>query len=576
MNKSNKTLLRTILGVLCAALIGGCLYLNTLMPIITGYAAKNLASAVFVSGRDAADVEALDLNFSFIKFTRNKVDRENQTVTSRFLWSRSVAVYREGYGVTLLRGKKLSQLKAETFPLKASAPIPERLVPGDSALTARLSPIAQALVNEQAYNGTPFAFVVLHQGKVVAERYREGMGPDTRLLSWSMAKSFTNALVGIMQKDGLLDIHAPMAIPEWQADGRKAITLSDMMQMQSGLQWNENYGNRSDVNLMLHREQDMGLYAQSKPLEYEPGTHWYYSSGSTNVIMRYLRGMFSTQEAFLTYIQERLFAPLGIWNACFEPDMSGTPVGSSYLYVTARDYARFGQLFLDNGCVGEERILPEGWVEYTTTPASASEGRYGAFFWLNRSLAQPDAPEDMFSCQGHDGQEIFIIPSRELVVVILGYSPKPDRVIDFNGVLKDILAAFMSACNSPNNMANPASETQAVMETQASQTPVAFPDVEVKPTFNGEDANAFAQWAYGQLNYPEQAKADGIQGRVVVQFTIGSDGAVRDVQVLRSVREDLDAEAVRVVSSSPQWEPGMQDGTPVPVSFIFPVVFKLQ
>ena len=439
MKHKTKTILRICTGTLAAALIGGCLYLNTLMPIITGYAAKNLASAVFVSGRDAADVEALDLHFSFIKFTSNKVDPEKKTVTSRFLWSKSVAAYREGYGVTLLRGKKADALQAEVYPIPLPEPIPERLLPGDEALAARLEPIAEALVDRKAYNGTPFAFVVLHEGKIVAERYREGMGADTRLLSWSMAKSFTNALVGIMAKDGMLDIYAPMAIPEWQADERKAITLNDMMQMQSGLHWNENYGNRSDVNLMLHREQDMGLYAQSQPLEYEPGTHWYYSSGSTNVVMRYLRGLFPSDEAFLSYIQERLFAPLGIWNACFEPDMSGTPVGSSYLYVTARDYARFGQLFLDDGLVGDERILPKGWVDYTRTPASCSEGRYGAFFWLNRSLTLPDIPADTFSCNGHDGQQIYIIPSKDLVVVILGYSPKPAHVIDFNGVMRDII-----------------------------------------------------------------------------------------------------------------------------------------
>ena len=440
MKNTTKTTLRIVLGLLLAAIVGGCLYLNTLMPIITGYAAKNLASAVFVSGRDAADAEALDLNFSFIKFNHNKVDMENKTVTSRFLWSKSVAVYREGYGVTLLRGKKAEELKAEAFPLPAVEPIPERLLPGDEALAAKLEPIAEALVDKHEYNGTPFAFVVLHKGAVVAERYREGMGPDTRLLSWSMAKSFTNALIGIMSKDGMLDVHAPMDIPEWQNDGRKAITLHDMMQMQSGLEWNENYGNRSDVNLMLFREKDMGLFAQSKPLEYEPGTHWYYSSGSTNIVMRYLRGMFPSDEAFLSYMQERLFTPLGIWNACFEPDMNGTPIASSFLYVTARDYARFGQMYLDDGCVGEERILPEGWVEYTCLPASDSNGCYGAYFWLNLGQALPDAPADAFSCVGHDGQQIFIFPSKELVVVILGYSPKPDRVIDFNGVLKDILA----------------------------------------------------------------------------------------------------------------------------------------
>ena len=155
--------------------------------------------------------------------------------------------------------------------------------------------------------------------------------------------------------------------------------------------------------------------------------------------MRYLRGKFGSDAEFLGYIRERLFKPLHISGAHFEPDMSGTPVGSSYLYVTARDFARFGELFLEDGCVDGERILPEGWVDYTVTPASASEGKYGAFFWLNRNHYMPDVPEDTFSCNGHDGQQIYIIPSKELVVVILGYSPKPDRVIDFNALLKDII-----------------------------------------------------------------------------------------------------------------------------------------
>ena len=210
-----KTILRILLAVLLAAILGGCVYLNSLMPIITGYAAKNLASDVFVSGREPADVEALDLNFSFIKFTRNKVDFENHTVTSRFLWSKSQALYREGYGVTLLRGKNaLARLQAQKYPDVVNIPGPETLLPGDSALTARLAPIAKALVDDHAYNGTPFAFIVVHQDGVVAERYREGITADTRLLSWSMGKSFTNALVGIMAGDGLVDIHAPMDIPE--------------------------------------------------------------------------------------------------------------------------------------------------------------------------------------------------------------------------------------------------------------------------------------------------------------------------------------------------------------------------
>lgn len=434
---------RRIIGaVLLVAILGGGIYLDSLMPVITGYAAKNLASAVFVSGRNAEEVEALDLNFSLIRFASNTVDYENKTVTSRFLWCTSTAVYREGYGVTLLCGDDANKLREQVFPLLPDTTIVKPLPQGDSAVSARLAPIAKAFVDDHAYHGHPFAFVVLHKGGIVAEHYDQGIGPDTKLLSWSMAKSFVNALVGMMVKDSLIDVHAPLLIPEWQDDDRKTITLHDLMQMQSGLEWNEDYGARSDVNVMLHCEEDMGLYALQKPLEYKPGTHWYYSSGSTNIVVRYLRSLFSSDEAFLSYMRERLFAPLGIRNAIFEQDMSGTPVGSSYLYITAKNFARFGQMYLDDGCVDDERILPEGWVDYTCTPASNSENRYGAFFWLNRGGKYPDVPKDMYWCDGHDGQCIFIIPSCQLVVVILGYSPKPDHVIDFNTLLKDIISSI--------------------------------------------------------------------------------------------------------------------------------------
>ena len=443
-----KRLLRYVALALFLAILGGCLYLNRLMPIITGYAAKNLASAVFVSGRKAKDVEALDLNFSFIRYTSNTVDYRNKTVTSRFLWGKSTAAYREGFGVTLLRGTTADRLSEQRFPFDVLDKAPSeqdsttkaQLPMGDSALRAALAPIANAFVSERAYHGHPFAFVVLHKGSVVAERYDEGIGPETKLLSWSMAKSFVNALIGLMVNDGLLDIHAPMDIPEWQGDGRKAITIHDLMQMQSGLEWNEDYGSRSDVNIMLHCERDMGLFALSKPLEYAPGTHWQYSSGSINIVMRYLRGRFPSDEAFINYLHTRLFAPLGIDGAVFEQDMSGTPVGSSYLYATAMDFARFGQMYLDDGCVADKRILPEGWVDYTRTPATDSGDSYGACFWLNRNGRYPDVPKEMYSCVGHDGQNIFIIPSRQLVVVILGYSPKPDNQIDFNALLRDILS----------------------------------------------------------------------------------------------------------------------------------------
>ena len=301
-------------------------------------------------------------------------------------------------------------------------------------------------MDDKAYNGTPFAFVVLHKGKLVAERYGKGITPETKLLSWSMGKSFTSAIAGVMVGDSLVSLHAPMDIPQWQADERKNITLNNLLAQTYGPRYavlSESDINdltnafTGYVNLMLHREEDMGLFALNKPLEHAPGTHWYYSSGTTNIVMRYLRSRFDSDQAFLTYLRERLFGPLHIANPYFEHDMSGTPVGSSYLYMTARDFARFGQMYLDDGCANGQRILPEGWVEYTTTPASASEGRYGALFWLNRCKVCPDVPEDMFSCNGHDGQHIYIIPSKDLVVVVLGYSPK--HCIDFNALLKDIM-----------------------------------------------------------------------------------------------------------------------------------------
>lgn len=433
-----KKIVRIVGVLLLVALLGVGLYVDTLLPIITGYASKNLASAVFVSGREADKVENLDLHFSAIRFASNEVDYEKRTVTSRFLWRTSTAMYREGFGVTLLRGKDAEKIRNESYPLPIEKRDLHKLPSGDSILSMKLEPLARTFVDERSYGGNPFAFVVLHDGGIVAERYAEGISPTTRLLSWSMAKSFVNALVGIMVGDSLVDINAPLDIPEWQGDGRKNITLNDLMQMQSGLEWNEDYGSRSDVNIMLHCEEDMGLYALSKPLEYEPGTHWYYSSGTTNIVMRYLRGKFSSDKDFLTYMHKKLFQPLGIRNAVFEQDMSGTPLGSSYLYATARDFASFGQMYLEDGCVEGKRILPEGWVDYTRTPASDSNGRYGSFFWLNGSKNLSDAPEDMFYCDGHDGQDIFIIPSKQLVIVVLGYSPKPDNVIRFNELLKKI------------------------------------------------------------------------------------------------------------------------------------------
>ena len=190
---------------------------------------------------------------------------------------------------------------------------------------------------------------------------------------------------------------------------------------------------------MLYCESDFARFTYDKPFEFDAGTNWNYSSGSVNVINYLMRKTFVNDDEYCRFAQQRLFQKIGMPNVVFEVDASGTQVGSSYLFATARDYARFGMLFLNDGVFNNERILPEGWVNYTTTPAKASDGRYGSLFWLNKSKYYPAAPDDMYSCNGHDGQQIFIIPSKELVIVLVGYSPKPDHIMNFNELLGDIL-----------------------------------------------------------------------------------------------------------------------------------------
>jgi len=448
---SGKRILWTVLTILFVGLAYGVYYINSLLPIITGYPAKYLCSAVFVSGREQSEVEAMDLNFSFIKYTRSIVDFQDSSVTSSFLWGKSKAIYRKGFGATLLRGIDESYLRKVKFP---ASPQPYNqdtikwpmgnLMP-DSITnidTLKLSEITEKLMDEDGYNGHAFAFMVVHKGIPVVESYQPQFNAKTRFLSWSMAKSFTNTLAAIMVKDGNWDINQPVNIPEWQTDERKNITINNLMQMQSGLRWNEDYGNRSDVTQMLYCEGDFAKFTYDQPSAFPAESHWYYSSGSVNLVNYLMRKTIGNDNEYYSFAQNKFFNKIGIPDAVFEVDASGTQVGSSYIYSTARDYARFGMLYLQDGVFNGERILPEGWVKYTTTPASDSNGEYGSLFWLNASKYYTAAPEDMYSCNGHDGQQIFIIPSKELIIVLVGYSPKPDRVMKFNELLGDVLSAI--------------------------------------------------------------------------------------------------------------------------------------
>ena len=443
---------RITIAVIIVILLGGFIYMNPLLPIITGYAAKNLSSGIFVAERSQESLEANDLNFSFIKFVKNKVDYENKEVKSRFLWHSSTSVYNEGFGCTLVKDATVEELHSHLH--SSTTVLPENpdtiawpmgnlvvdTIPSGIDMDALKKTMDMAFADTIPFKGT-FAAIVVYKGQIVAERFRNDFKPQNKFLSWSMAKSFTNALVGIMVKEGRIDINKPLDIQEWQHDDRKNITVNNLLHMNSGLEWNEDYGNNSDVNIMLHKVGDMGQYAIDKPYKYPVDSIWYYSSGTTNIVGLMMRKSFNSDNEYHRFPREKLFNKIGIRSAIFEPDASGTFVGSSYLYATMQDYARFGLLYLNDGNWLGEQILPEGWIKYSTTEANGSDGQYGAFFWLNlEGTDYPDVPKDMYSCNGHDGQFIYIIPSKDLVVVRTGFSKHGD--FDNNEFLAEIVNAI--------------------------------------------------------------------------------------------------------------------------------------
>lgn len=307
--------------------------------------------------------------------------------------------------------------------------------------------------------GTGLALVALHGGAVVAERYGRtpdtAFGPgeevraDTTLISWSVAKSVAHALVGLAVGDGLLDLDAPAPVPEWRTDARGAITLQQLLNMRSGLQFVEDYvdGEVSHVIDMLFGsgKDDVAAYATAMPLTATPGSQWSYSSGTTNIVCRILSNAIGGgEEGMRAYMQDRLFGPTGMTTAVPRFDAAGTFIGSSFLYASARDFASFGELYRNDGMVGAQRLLPAGWVDHARTPTPVPDTErfgYGAHWWLWR-----DEPESL-ACHGYETQRIIVVPDRELVLVRLGKTPaeQGDRVDDLLG---EIVKCFPRAHGS--------------------------------------------------------------------------------------------------------------------------------
>lgn len=405
-------------------------WLSAVAAAGAGYKAKVAASALFVSGL-ALDLDsAPELNaesYRALRLFRAKADGRRRSVRAKLPGFRArTAVFRAGAGATLADGEPAALSvppasgKSCEFPRAAASRALSAVL--DSAFT---EPNARGLRRTRAV-------LVLQDGHLLGERYAAGFGPDTALNGWSMAKAALGALVGVAVGEGKLALSQSSLLPQWSAPGdpRAAIKVEDLLRMRSGLRFSERYSDlASDVVRMLFVQPDAGGFAASKALAAAPGSHWQYSSGSTNILSLALRRAYG-EEAYHALPRRALFDPLGMGTAIFEADASGTFVGSSFLFASARDWARFGQLHLQGGVWEGRRLLPEGWTTFISTPTpQAPDGCYGAHWWLKlqKELGGGGAeaariPPGTLHALGHEGQCLTIVPERGLVIVRLGLS----------------------------------------------------------------------------------------------------------------------------------------------------------
>ena len=406
-----------------------------LLRVGTGYAAKIVCSNVFLAGRDPQAVLALDVQapgHPLLKLVGVDVDTKSGVVTARMLgaFASGTAVYREGLGCASVPDGDVEAALAVSAPAPgspavadagASWPAGERTMPADARIAAVLS--------DHAHVGPGMrAVVVVKDGRIVGETYGPGFSATTPLLGWSMAKTVNAAIIGRLVEDGRLALDDTRLLAEWSDEPHASIRLRDLLAMESGLEFNEDYGDVADVTRMLYLEPDMAGFSLAKPVLADTGERFGYASGTSVLLARIWMSRFADPAQALAYPRQALFDPLGMTSAVLEADASGTFVGSSYLYATARDWARFGQFLVDDGMWNGERLLPEGFVAAMQRPTAASGGRYTEIqAWQVGPGDEPDesfglTPET-FWLQGHDGQVVAVIPSQRLVVVRLGLTP---------------------------------------------------------------------------------------------------------------------------------------------------------
>ena len=423
--------------------------------VATGFVSHTLCYGAFISGQDPDAVYSESVlwkgEIRAVSWAlRYSVDHSRREVLTTFAGGfASLAVYRDDLGCLVVRGDPPPIPERRALP-DLSASLARPAITGPLEAPIRSEAFEKAL--NRAFDGSEAggdagtkAVVIMHDGRVVAERYAPGYGADTRMMGFSMTKSVTSALVGILVRQGRLRVDQPAPVDAWRGvgDPRGAITVDHLLRMTSGLALDEALTGFDPVARMLLLERDMFAFAARAGLEVLPGTRWRYTSGNSMILSRMLRDAAGGRaEDFSAFARRELLDPLRLTSVKFGFDATGTPVGSSYLFATGRDWARFGLLYLNDGVVDGRRILPEGWVRYSTTRTLDSD--YGAGFWL----APRDwrmAP-DSYWAGGMAGQYVMVVPSERLVIVRLGA-----RWMPIDSLARDVIEGLRVASDKPSN-----------------------------------------------------------------------------------------------------------------------------
>lgn len=464
-----KRLGKILLALLVILILGVSAFLYVAPPdllrVATNYSAKIVCSNYFLAGRNAEEVQETDVQAGghpILQYIHVSVDEADGIVTARLigLFATGWAVYRPGLGCASVPDGNIASAKSVTLDQEAIAQAHQ---PREWVMAQSIPAIDSLLASDDYVGPAMRAVIVIKDGELLAETYGADFDENTRLLGWSMTKTVTAMLLGTAFNDQFTT-QSNQLFAQWGDDSRNQISVSDLMGMSSGLQWNEGYGSVSDVTRMLYLEPDMAAFASSQPLETPTdAAKFHYSSGTTVMLSSIWQDMVGdsngTAPRALAWPHTQLFGPIGMGSAVMETDARGTYVGSSYLYATARDWARLGQLLLNDGNWHGKQILPEGYVQWMLEPHEDSLGPWGNFeyangqIWMHGASAgtpegeDPDAgyrlPPDTRWFLGHDGQSMAVVPSQNLVVLRMGLTPshlkyKPQRLLA--GVLDAIAA----------------------------------------------------------------------------------------------------------------------------------------